>query len=38
MRFEVLTQVNMKFDEILFIVPTDAHHYKIVEMLKHLKL
>jgi hypothetical protein len=24
--------------EILFIVPTDANNYKIVEMLKHLKL
>jgi hypothetical protein len=24
--------------KILFIVPTDAHYYKIVEMLKHLKL
>jgi hypothetical protein len=24
--------------KILFIVPTDAHYYKIAEMLKHLKL
>ena len=24
--------------KIPFIVPTDAHYYKIVEMLKHLKL
>jgi hypothetical protein len=23
---------------ILFIVPTDTHYYKILEMLKHLKL
>jgi hypothetical protein len=24
--------------KMLFIVPTDAHYYKIVEKLKHLKL
>jgi hypothetical protein len=24
--------------EMLFIVPTDAHYYKVVEKLKHLKL
>jgi hypothetical protein len=23
--------------KILFIVPTDGHYYKIVEILKHLK-
>jgi hypothetical protein len=30
--------VNQQYQKHLFIVPTDAHYYKIIEMLKQFKI
>ena len=34
----LLSSKQLNRVKILFIAPTDAHYYKIIQMLKHLKL